>query len=121
MPMGRRRTSRPRWPVSSDTGRCSSPTTRARPSTRAERISFRCFFRTPAAVQEWRAAAGRGVAPRLATHHHGYCSLGTSVSDPEPIGELEQQIGVHVANLIEDGARLQLGIGGVPNAVYGVV
>jgi 4-hydroxybutyrate CoA-transferase len=38
-------------------------------------------------------------------------------SEPEPIGEVDQQIGVHVANLIEDGATLQLGIGGIPNAV----
>lgn len=31
--------------------------------------------------------------------------------------EVEQQIGKHVAELIEDGATLQMGIGGIPNVV----
>lgn len=31
--------------------------------------------------------------------------------------EIETQIGKHVANLIEDGATLQMGIGNIPNAV----
>ncbi len=31
--------------------------------------------------------------------------------------EIEQQIGKHVAELIEDGATLQMGIGGIPNVV----
>ncbi|MBB6460851.1 acetyl-CoA hydrolase/transferase family protein [Flammeovirga kamogawensis] len=31
--------------------------------------------------------------------------------------EVEQQIGAHVATLVEDGATLQMGIGGIPNAV----
>ncbi len=30
--------------------------------------------------------------------------------------DVEQRIGAHVANLVEDGATLQLGIGGIPNA-----
>lgn len=34
-----------------------------------------------------------------------------------PISEIEQQIGKHVAALIEDGATLQMGIGNIPNAV----
>ncbi|QLG45959.1 acetyl-CoA hydrolase/transferase family protein [Costertonia aggregata] len=34
-----------------------------------------------------------------------------------PISETEQQIGKHVAGLIEDGATLQMGIGNIPNAV----
>ncbi len=34
-----------------------------------------------------------------------------------PISEVEQQIGKHVAGLIEDGATLQMGIGNIPNAV----
>jgi len=33
------------------------------------------------------------------------------------ISPLEQQIGAHVATLIEDGATLQMGIGNIPNAV----
>lgn len=34
-----------------------------------------------------------------------------------PIGEVEEQIGKYCASLIEDGSTLQLGIGGIPNAV----
>ena len=34
-----------------------------------------------------------------------------------PIGEVEQQIGRHVADLIPDGATLQIGIGAIPDAV----
>lgn len=33
------------------------------------------------------------------------------------IGEVEGQIGRHVASLIEDGSTLQMGIGGIPDAV----
>ena len=37
---------------------------------------------------------------------------------PQPtVGEVELAIGRHVAELIEDGSTLQLGIGGIPNAV----
>ncbi len=32
-------------------------------------------------------------------------------------GEVEEQIGQNVASLIEDGSTLQLGIGGIPNAI----
>ncbi|KGN89210.1 4-hydroxybutyrate CoA-transferase [Porphyromonas crevioricanis] len=34
-----------------------------------------------------------------------------------PVGEIEKQIGKHCAELIQDGATLQLGIGGIPDAV----
>ena len=34
-----------------------------------------------------------------------------------PISKVEEKIGENVANLIEDGACLQMGIGGIPNAV----
>ncbi|RKY74500.1 4-hydroxybutyrate CoA-transferase, partial [candidate division KSB1 bacterium] len=34
----------------------------------------------------------------------------------DEFSEVEKQIGFHIANLIEDGATLQLGIGGIPNA-----
>lgn len=37
--------------------------------------------------------------------------------EPEPIGEVERRIGQRVAELIEDGATLQMGIGAIPNAV----
>jgi 4-hydroxybutyrate CoA-transferase len=34
----------------------------------------------------------------------------------EPIADTERRIGAYVADLVEDGATLQLGIGGIPNA-----
>ncbi len=39
-----------------------------------------------------------------------------SVTTPEPT-EIEKLIGYHVAQLVEDGATLQMGIGGIPNVV----
>jgi acyl-CoA hydrolase len=36
---------------------------------------------------------------------------------PEPPGEVESKIGSLVASLIDNGATLQMGIGGIPNAV----
>lgn len=36
---------------------------------------------------------------------------------PAKIGEVEEKIGAHCASLIEDGSTLQLGIGGIPDAV----
>ena len=35
---------------------------------------------------------------------------------PHPLSEVEQQIGQHVAGIIEDGATLQMGIGAIPDA-----
>jgi acyl-CoA hydrolase len=35
----------------------------------------------------------------------------------KPISDAERQIGAHCASLVEDGATLQMGIGGIPNAV----
>ncbi len=37
--------------------------------------------------------------------------------EPEPSTEVEHRIGEYVAELIEDGSTIQMGIGGVPNAV----
>ncbi|MEX0288147.1 MAG: acetyl-CoA hydrolase/transferase family protein [Flavobacteriaceae bacterium] len=34
-----------------------------------------------------------------------------------PISKIEEEIGKHVAGLVEDGATLQMGIGNIPNAV----
>ncbi|KAB3530862.1 acetyl-CoA hydrolase/transferase family protein [Alkaliphilus serpentinus] len=34
-----------------------------------------------------------------------------------PINELDQKIGDYIAELVEDGSTIQLGIGGIPNAV----
>ena len=39
------------------------------------------------------------------------------ISPMTEISDVEHEIGRHVANLIEDGATLQLGIGNIPNAV----
>ncbi len=36
---------------------------------------------------------------------------------PEPFTEIQRRIGAHVASLIPDGATLQTGIGGIPDAV----
>ena len=36
---------------------------------------------------------------------------------PDPISETDMQIGKYVAELVEDGATLQMGIGAIPNAV----
>ena len=38
------------------------------------------------------------------------------VHAPAPIGDVERRIGAHVAELIPDGATLQLGIGAIPAA-----
>ncbi len=37
---------------------------------------------------------------------------------PRPITEVERRIGAHVRTLIEDGCTIQMGIGGIPDAVY---
>jgi acyl-CoA hydrolase len=37
---------------------------------------------------------------------------------PKPATEVEKQIGQHILPLIEDGCTLQMGIGGIPDAVY---
>ena len=39
------------------------------------------------------------------------------VFETPPLTEQEQRIGKHVAELVDDGAALQMGIGGIPNAV----
>ena len=36
---------------------------------------------------------------------------------PPRIGAVEEAIGKHIAGLVEDGSCLQLGIGGIPDAV----
>ncbi len=38
-------------------------------------------------------------------------------AEPGPIGETDRKIGRYVAELVEDGATLQMGIGAIPNAV----
>ena len=39
------------------------------------------------------------------------------ICPPAPPSEAEQAIGGYIAELIEDGSTLQLGIGGIPNAI----
>lgn len=38
-------------------------------------------------------------------------------NEPKPLTEDEEKIGAYIAPLIEDGSTLQMGIGGIPNAV----
>jgi 4-hydroxybutyrate CoA-transferase len=45
------------------------------------------------------------------------CSLPPVSPAHGPIGEVERQIGAVVADLVPDGATLQMGIGGIPSAV----
>jgi acyl-CoA hydrolase len=65
-------------------------------------------------------------APRT----HGNCHIHVSEVDciiecndpiielqPPPVSPVEEAIGNYIAELIEDGSTLQLGIGGIPNAV----
>jgi acyl-CoA hydrolase len=40
-------------------------------------------------------------------------------AEPVEIGPVEDQIGEHIAALVEDGATLQMGIGAIPDAVLG--
>jgi acyl-CoA hydrolase len=37
---------------------------------------------------------------------------------PDPVTDVQIQIGKHVAGLIEDGSTLQMGIGGIPDSVW---
>ena len=37
---------------------------------------------------------------------------------PDPVTDVQKQIGKHVAGLIEDGSTLQMGIGGIPDSVW---
>ncbi|MEL6635081.1 MAG: acetyl-CoA hydrolase/transferase C-terminal domain-containing protein, partial [Bacteroidota bacterium] len=39
------------------------------------------------------------------------------VLNPRPITPIEQKIGMLIASMVEDGATLQMGIGGIPDAV----
>ncbi|MFW5756784.1 MAG: acetyl-CoA hydrolase/transferase family protein, partial [Tangfeifania sp.] len=42
-------------------------------------------------------------------------------ADPGPINETDRKIGKYVAELVEDGATLQMGIGAIPNAVLSML
>lgn len=40
---------------------------------------------------------------------------------PRPISDVERRIGEHIRGLITDGATIQMGIGGIPDAVWGML
>jgi acyl-CoA hydrolase len=50
-------------------------------------------------------------------HHIVESSTELPELDRKPPSDVEQQIGKHIAGLVEDGSTLQLGIGGIPDAV----
>ena len=52
---------------------------------------------------------------RLAAFTH--TSRALHAHDPAPPGPTEDAIGAHAAELVEDGATLQMGIGAIPDAV----
>ena len=82
---------------------------------------------TRAAVQKARYVIAQ-VNPRMprthgdalihkdAFHAMVECHEELPVVESRPPNEIEQQIGRHVASLIEDGATLQMGIGAIPDA-----
>ncbi len=60
---------------------------------------------------------GDGIIHIRDIDHTVYCNLPLRISNSATISEKEAKIGANVANLIEDGATLQMGIGNIPNAV----
>jgi acyl-CoA hydrolase len=40
---------------------------------------------------------------------------------PQPVGEIEERIARHVANYIDDGTTIQIGVGGIPDAVMAII
>lgn len=84
-----------------------------------------------AAVRNARVVIGQINARMPRTHGEGQVHIDrldayVEVDGPLPevdyagrIGERERRIGAHCAELIEDGATLQLGIGAIPDAVLG--
>ncbi|MGK0303984.1 MAG: 4-hydroxybutyrate CoA-transferase, partial [Planctomycetota bacterium] len=73
------------------------------------------------------------VNPRMPrTHgdglvHHSTFAAAVAVNEPlpehsgKPLGDVERAIGRHCAELIEDGATLQMGIGAIPDAVLAML
>ncbi|MBK8339716.1 MAG: acetyl-CoA hydrolase/transferase family protein [Flavobacteriales bacterium] len=84
-----------------------------------------------AAVRNARVVIAQINARMPRTHGEGQVHIDrldayVEVDEPLPevdyagrIGERERRIGAHCADLIEDGATLQLGIGAIPDAVLG--
>lgn len=73
------------------------------------------------------------VNPRMPrTHgdglvHHSVFAAAVGVDEPlpehapKPLGDVERAIGRHCAELVEDGATLQMGIGAIPDAVLAML
>lgn len=59
---------------------------------------------------------GDGMIPVSAIHAAVAVDDPLFEAEPAGISEIDHQIGRHVASLVEDGATLQMGIGGIPNA-----
>jgi len=59
---------------------------------------------------------GDALIHKDAFHAMVECHDELHVVESRPPNEIEQQIGRHVASLIEDGATLQMGIGAIPDA-----
>ena len=49
------------------------------------------------------------------------CSVPLMTLKPGASSDLEKQIAGHIANLVEDGSTLQMGIGGIPDAVLALL
>ena len=60
---------------------------------------------------------GDGIIHLNDIDHTVYCDRDLSISGGAVISDIEARIGSNVAELIEDGATLQMGIGNIPNAV----
>lgn len=60
---------------------------------------------------------GDGIIHISDIDHTVYCDKKLSISGSSNISNIEARIGANVANLIDDGATLQMGIGNIPNAV----
>lgn len=60
---------------------------------------------------------GDGFVRVSSIHHAILVDEPVDEAKPQALSETEQAIGRHVANIIEDGATLQMGIGAIPDAV----
>jgi acyl-CoA hydrolase len=83
----------------------------------------RAIAATRTVVAQLNAAMPRTLGDSFV--HTSQIDLGVEVDQPPyevhhgPIGEVERRIGEYVAELVPDGAVLQMGIGAIPSAVAG--
>jgi acyl-CoA hydrolase len=59
---------------------------------------------------------GDGMIHISKIHHFVEVNRPLPVQEPAPLGEVEKKIGAFVAELVENGATLQMGIGAIPDA-----